>query len=821
MTALHVAAMPEHRAPASGRRREPLKTLRMRLVCLPAAMRAARRWLLFKPGKVPYYASGEPRHGELDSPADVASLVTLDEALHVLERDGRFAGLGFALGFDAALGAYWQGLDLDDALDGRAFTTQRARELYEASEGYAEVSPSGLGFHVIGLGPSFQAVKWKRRGEQAIEAYSAGRYFTVTGRVMREGDPADLAPLVASIRADLIARGRAREQGARVTVGAAGDYLARQSEGLREWLEAHPIEEALRDAGYEQSGDRWLSPRSESGIPGVVILDRLRAVTFHASDAGIGTPTATGDGEVFNAFDVAARYRFNDDRQAAMRELLRPGGAQEPASEANAGGMGSNANRAAGIVWGEPANVFRDVAAPRFERTDVPAPIHVMAEAFSAATGFDYSGAVVAATVAAAAVIDDRYRLAVQPRSDWFESARLWAVLIGTPSVGKSPTTRAATDPVKRMHGERFAAWAGANSGRKPEERDPLPALFTSDATVEALADALRDNPRGLLMLTEEFASWIGGIDAYRDGAGAKNRGEWLQLYDGGPHQVNRVRRGAFLIPNWGASVLAACTPAGLRDQLRKLPDDGLIQRFIPCLMSAPTATSGASARSALQEWEARLRDVYTLSECSEPRARLHMSPHAAQAFEAEARSIREAVDSLYEMSPPLASHVGKHPGMLARVALTFHVIEGRAGDDIEADTMETAIRFMRKVRRHAGALYLGILAASPALELCRAIARAIVADSRRPASIGRHYMLQACRAFRHADDLTRRLAVQSLEDAGWLAPVPGSRAYGGWGASEWAVNPHAFERFAAEGVAHRERRATVRALMTGDHAAE
>lgn len=37
-------------------------------------------------------------------------------------------------------------------------------------------------------------------------------------------------------------------------------------------------------------------------------------------------------------------------------------------------------------------------------------------------------------------------------------------------------------------------------------------------------------------MLTEEFASWIGGIDVYRDGAGGKGRGESLQLYDGGPH---------------------------------------------------------------------------------------------------------------------------------------------------------------------------------------------------------------------------------------------------------------------------------------------
>jgi hypothetical protein len=52
---------------------------------------------------------------------------------------------------------------------------------------------------------------------------------------------------------------------------------------------------------------------------------------------------------------------------------------------------------------------------------------------------------------------------------------------------------------------------------------------------------------------------------------------------------------------------------------------------------------------------------------------------------------------------------------------------------------------------------------------------------------------------------------VQALEDARWLSPVAESRAYGGWGASEWAVNQRVFVLFAAEGEAHRDRRQVVR----------
>lgn len=782
--------------------------LRARLVFLPQSMRNARRWLVWKPGKVPSYArSGAQRHGEIDGPQDVAQLATLDEALDRLDRDARFAGLGFALGFDAALGLHWQGLDLDDALVDGVFTTERGHQIYAMTEGFAEVSPSGRGLHVIGLGERFRAIKWHRPGEQKVEMYSAERFFTVTGRMMREGDPMDLAPVAERVRAAFVASGVGREHKAREHVNGSA-YLERGPEDLRAWIKAHPIEAALDEHGYQRIGDRWLSPRSESGVPGVSRLDELRAVSFHASDAGIGTPTA-GDGEVFNAFDLAVRYRFNDDRHAALRTLL-PHSRQDRGDGEQAGESSSTG----GDTWPAPANLFRDIIAPQFTPEDVPASIGAPAEAFGRATGFDVSGGMVASTVAAAAVIDDRFRLAVRPSTDWFESARLWAVLIGTPSAGKSPTIKAATNPIKAIHEDLFDKWRQANEGAKEDEREPRPALFTSDATTEALADLLRVNARGVLMLTEEFASWIGGIDAYRDGAGARNRGEWLQLYDGGPHQVDRVKRGSFLVPNWGASVLAACTPAGLRDQVRKLPDDGLIHRFIPCVMGAARAPGDVNAREAILEWSCRLRDVFVRTTCEATQARARISSEAQVVFDAEARAIREAIDAMYDLSPALASHLGKHPGMLARVALTFHVIDGRRGDAIERDTMERASRFMRKVRKHAAAMFLGILSTAPALELARGLARAIVADAARPTSIGRNWMTQRCRAFRQGQDFERRLAVQALEDAHWLAPIADSRAYGGWGASDWAINPRVFELFAAEGEAHRVRRRAVRDFM-------
>ena len=88
-------------------------------VTMPAQMRNAKRWLLYKmvqrpdnkPDKVPYYINGKPRNGTLDSPEDVRQLATYQEAASIIDTNDVYSGLGFALGQDGE--GYWQGIDVD------------------------------------------------------------------------------------------------------------------------------------------------------------------------------------------------------------------------------------------------------------------------------------------------------------------------------------------------------------------------------------------------------------------------------------------------------------------------------------------------------------------------------------------------------------------------------------------------------------------------------------------------------------------------------------------------------------------------------------
>lgn len=163
---------------------------------LPAEMRNAKRWLVWKlipdkdpakkPRKVPFYANGSARNGQLDTPADMAKLATFDDA-HRAFTAGGYAGLGFALGPDGT-GYYWQGIDLDDIPD-HPELVPTAKTL----PGYTEQSPSGKGMHAIGYGRAFNSLGSNRTG---IEAYSSGRYFTVTATNANIHPPTCLADFV-------------------------------------------------------------------------------------------------------------------------------------------------------------------------------------------------------------------------------------------------------------------------------------------------------------------------------------------------------------------------------------------------------------------------------------------------------------------------------------------------------------------------------------------------------------------------------------------------------------------------------------------------
>ncbi len=150
---------------------------------VPKGLKRRRIWLLWreeKGRKVPYYVDGSRRAGTLDEPEDRKQLVSFEDALAKLERrrgkSNAYSGLGIALGPDGE-GKVISGIDLDDCMDETGEITPLANEVLKASDDtYCEVSPSGRGLKLFGIGDIGTLTDHKNR----IEIYSGKRFFAVT-----------------------------------------------------------------------------------------------------------------------------------------------------------------------------------------------------------------------------------------------------------------------------------------------------------------------------------------------------------------------------------------------------------------------------------------------------------------------------------------------------------------------------------------------------------------------------------------------------------------------------------------------------------------
>jgi putative DNA primase/helicase len=139
---------------------------------LPDELKAENSWVLWKKER----RSGKPTknlyradHKQASS-TDPSTWTTFEEAVEAFERDGFFDGIGFVFSPESP----YAGADIDDV------TEEQARRWIDRFDSYTERSPSGNGFHII---CKAELPKGTNRAEG--ELYSSGRFFTMTGDVVR------------------------------------------------------------------------------------------------------------------------------------------------------------------------------------------------------------------------------------------------------------------------------------------------------------------------------------------------------------------------------------------------------------------------------------------------------------------------------------------------------------------------------------------------------------------------------------------------------------------------------------------------------------
>lgn len=198
--------------------------------------------------------------------------------------------------------------------------------------------------------------------------------------------------------------------------------------------------------------------------------------------------------------------------------------------------------------------------------------------------------------------------------ASWTEPPLLWIGLVGSPSSGKSPAMDAASSLIQRVEDrmaaefrdqvsayetEKVAAEArrdtwkgdmkaavkgGAEIPARPDDaiipEPPIqPRIRVADATVEKLAVLAAALPRGLLMVRDELAGWLGAFDRY--GGSGSDRAFAVEMYGGRSYRVDRMRTTEPLsIRHLSIGILGGIQPDKVSGVLNG-PDDGLVARFL------------------------------------------------------------------------------------------------------------------------------------------------------------------------------------------------------------------------------------------------
>jgi len=460
-------------------------------------------------------------------------------------------------------------------------------------------------------------------------------------------------------------------------------------------------------------------------------------------------------------------------------------------------------------IFGEVVDIFDNMGSPLFPVDLLPGVVADYAMDQAELIGVDAGVIGMAAIGAMAGCIDDRIQL--QPKRydpTWLESARLWIGIIGDPSTKKSPGIKKAVSPVNRVaekwrkqHQEAVKQWEDACQQAQAEDKKaklpPPPEgkrLTVSDTTVEKLGDILsKQEPRGILVLRDELSGWLASMDAYRNGAG-KDRPAWLEAYNGGPLEIDRIGRGSIFVPNWSATVIGGIQPSVIDDYANVTNHDGMLQRFL--LYYATTAPPGEDRQPNMMA-----KDLY--GELIDHLAHLQPAERSVILSD-DAHQVREAFNSrLHKLvtSTPnkhLSAMLGKWEGTFARLLLAFHCVDAKDKryHPLEVQVSgETAAKvdglLWRVILPHSIAFYNGI---DPAEKNSRLLAGLLLARKWHRFTVKRD-LNNNMLASRRMTDREKDEMLDRLEAYGWIAGEPGKLTERGR-PSAYKVNPVIHVRF-------------------------
>ena len=349
--------------------------------------------------------------------------------------------------------------------------------------------------------------------------------------------------------------------------------------------------------------------------------------------------------------------------------------------------------------WPSPQQLEKPVDVSPFPMDIFPESIRLFIRQVSESMGCppDLVGGSCLAAVSGA--LGTRRRIAL--KDGWKEWGVIWLALVADTGSMKSPgDEKAAITPLKVIHNEIIA-------NRSPGAE--LKMTWTADATTEALAPALRDNPEGLLLVRDELTGFVDGMNQYK-GKGS-DRQSWLSTWSGS--SINILRKGDYekgptSVPTPFVSIVGAMPPGQLDKMVSQESEgDGFLERFLfvfPDPVPCPKWSDADISPEVQTAWEQVIRRLHEI----EGQEIVRLSPDAKKVWIEKYNSHMEEMSAC--LSEQMKGAMSKLKGYAARFTLLLHAVWSEVGClEVAPETVVAAWKLVEYFKSHARKVYNGM----------------------------------------------------------------------------------------------------------------
>ena len=487
---------------------------------------------------------------------------------------------------------------------------------------------------------------------------------------------------------------------------------------------------------------------------------------------------------------------------AAYAVLEHQGDFSAAAKELAAQGYGKpNKLERGGTLLKAPATAVNKIKLPepfiRFPTKLLPSPLREFIREGARAIGCDEALIALPLLAALAGCIGSSRRLRIKP--GWCAPSVLWTGAVVDSGQQKSPAQSIVTRSLYERQGRDLAEhnermiehqreiakfenelkdWnkKRADKGDPPDkpEEPTCKRIILSDSTIEAVADRLHDNQRGLLLDRDELSGWLGSYDQYRAGKGS-DVSHWLSCYNAKPLLIDRKSssRKTIFVERAAVSITGGIQPGILKRMLGSQHfENGLAARF--GFAMPPKTVKRWTKESVSENTEKQLELVYdSLLALHYGRNKdgnavpidLNMTLHGEQAF---ATFYNEHANEQAELEGKLSALWAKLEEVAGRLALIVHLVRCAANDSslvsevvVDATSIEIGVALARWFA-HEGRRIYETFDESPEE---RDLRQAIEIIGRKGGRITARDLSKASRRF--ADSEVAELALNQLVAAG------------------------------------------------------